>query len=70
MFINKKQKDNKNMENILNFFTKIVGLNTVNEGYIGLTSFEKPIAPPQQKETVAAETVGKTSLTGILRRVS
>lgn len=56
------------MENILNFLKKLTGLKSVNEGYIGLTSFEKPSV--EIKEEIKAETPARTSLTGILRRAS
>lgn len=60
------------MENILNFFSRIIGLNKVNEGYIGLTSLEKPV-PDRVKRPVLPEDdepINKTSFTGMLRRAN
>jgi len=60
-----KMKDNK----ILNFLTKIFGLDSVNEGYIGLTSFDREENSKREKEE-DVKPLSKTSLTGILRRAS
>ncbi len=60
------------MDRFLNFFSGLFGLNKVNEGYIGLTSFETP-ADERIKRTQLnedSEPAVKTSFTGMLRRVS
>ena len=63
------------MDKIINVFNGIFGvfgLNKINEGYVGLSSFEKPapdrIKRPQLPED--DEHVSKTSFTGLLRRAS
>ena len=60
------------MENILNLFGKLFNLKSINEGYVGLTSFEKPkpdrIKRPQLPED--DEPITKTSFTGLLRRAN
>lgn len=60
------------MNNIFVFLNRIFGLNKVNEGYIGLTSFEAPVPDrikrPQLPED--DEPTPKTSFTGMLRRAS
>ena len=60
------------MNKFFNLIGGIFGLNKVNEGYIGLTSFETP-APDRIKSPELPEddeVVSKTSFTGMLRRVS
>ncbi len=61
------------MANIFNLFNKLFGLNKVNEGYIGLTSFETSnelnIKRPELPE-LDDETPKSTSLTGMLRRAN
>ncbi len=61
------------MENILNLFGRLFNLKSINEGYVGLTSFEKPkpdrIKRPQLPE-VEEEPITKTSFTGLLRRAN
>lgn len=58
--------------NVVGGIFGIFGLNKINEGYIGLSSFEKPlpdrIKRPQLPED--DELVAKTSFTGLLRRVN
>ena len=63
------------MDKIINIFTGmfgVLGLNKINEGYVGLSSFEKPapdrIKRPQLPED--DEPVPQTSFTGLLRRVN
>lgn len=60
------------MNKIFNLIGGIFGLNKVNEGYIGLTSFEAPkpdrIKRPELPED--DEPIARTSFTGMLRRVS
>lgn len=62
----------KIMENVLNFLNNILCFGRVNEGYIGLTSFEKPkhdkIRRPELPEDDEAPVL-KQSFTGLLKRV-
>lgn len=63
------------MENVLNFLNNCFGgcFRGINEGYIGLTSFEKPlpdrIKRPELPE-IEEEPVVKQSFTGLLKRVN
>ncbi len=59
------------MTKILNLFNRIFGFNKVNEGYIGLTSFEAPVPDRIKRPELPEddEPVSRTSFTGILRRV-
>ncbi len=52
--------------NLKLIFNKIFGLNKVNEGYIGLTSFDKKEDFKEEKEELIPS---KTSFTGMLKRV-
>lgn len=60
------------MENVLNFLGNIFCVNGINEGYIGLTSFEKPVPErikrPELPE-IQEEAVVKQSFTGLLKRM-
>jgi len=60
------------MNKIFGLLGRVFGFNKVNEGYIGLTSFEAPahdrIKRPELSED--DEPVTRTSFTGMLRRVS
>lgn len=60
------------MENVLSFLNNCIGcLTGSNEGYIGLTSFEKPVPDrvkrPELPE-IEEESLVKQSFTGLLRR--
>ncbi len=59
------------MTKILNLFNRIFGFNKVNEGYIGLTSFEAPVPDRIKRPELPEddEPVSRTSFTGMLRRV-
>ncbi len=60
------------MDKIFGLLGRVFGFGRINEGYIGLTSFEAPVPDrikrPQLPED--DEPVAKTSFTGMLRRVS
>lgn len=60
------------MDKLFNFIGGFLGLNKVNEGYIGLTSFEPPIPDRIKRPELPEddEPVAKTSFTGMLRRIS
>ncbi len=59
------------MTKILNLFNRIFGFSKVNEGYIGLTSFEAPVPDRIKRPELPEddEPVSRTSFTGMLRRV-
>ena len=59
------------MTKILNLFNRIFGFNKVNEGYIGITSFEAPVPDRIKRPELPEddEPVSRTSFTGMLRRV-
>lgn len=60
------------MDRFFNLIGGFFGLGKINEGYIGLTSFEAPVPDrikrPQLPED--DEPVNKTSFTGMIRRMS
>lgn len=60
------------MDRFFNFIGGFLGLNKVNEGYIGLTSFEAPVPDRIKRPELPEddEPVSKTSFTGLLRRTS
>jgi len=64
----------KMMDKIINVFNGIFavfGLDKVNEGYVGLTSFEKPVpVNTSRQKSEDDDNAPKTSFTGLLRRVN
>ena len=60
------------MDRLFNLIGGFFGLNKVNEGYIGLTSFEAPVPDRIKRPELPEddEPITKTSFTGMLRRIS
>ncbi|MCX4276118.1 MAG: hypothetical protein OSJ27_10155 [Candidatus Gastranaerophilales bacterium] len=63
------------MDKIMNIFTSVfnaISLSSVNEGPVGLSSFEKPVPDRIKRPELPEddEPIPKTSFTGLLRRAN